>query len=124
MTMYATAPTHAYRESAIITASPARLVVMLYDGARRFLTQGAHAMRARDIARANERLKRAEAIIQELQSTLDMSQGEVSERLSAIYHFSRKLLTEARLEQRPDKIEQVIELLAELRDAWAEVAGQ
>ena len=124
MTMYATAPTHAYRERAIMTASPGRLVVMLYDGARRFLTQGAHAMRARDIARANERLKRAEAIIQELLATLDMSQGEVSERLSAIYNFCRRLLTEARLEQDADKIDQVIELLAELREAWAELAGR
>ena len=124
MTMYATAPTRAYRESAIMTASPARLVVMLYDGARRFLTQGAQAMRARDIARANERLKRAEAIIQELLATLDMSQGEVSERLSAIYNFCRRLLTEARLEQDADKIDQVIELLAELREAWAELAGR
>ena len=107
-----------------MTASPARLVVMLYDGARRFLTQGAQAMRARDIARANERLKRAEAIVQELLATLDMSQGEVSERLSAIYNFCRRLLTEARLEQNAEKIDQVIELLAELRDAWAEVADQ
>ena len=124
MTMYATAPTRAYRESAIMTASPARLVVMLYDGARRFLTQGAQAMRTRDIARANERLKRAEAIIQELLATLDMSQGEVSERLSAIYNFCRRLLTEARLEQDADKIDQAIELLAELREAWAELAGR
>ncbi len=122
--MYATASTRAYRESAIMTASPARLVVMLYDGARRFLTQAAQAMATRDIARANERLKRAEAIIEELLATLDMSQGEVAERLSSIYHFSRRLLTEARLEQDPQRIEQVVELLAELRDAWAELAGQ
>lgn len=122
--MYATAPTRAYRESAILTASPARLVVMLYDGVRRFLTQGAQAMGERDIARANERLKRAEAIIDELLSTLDMSQGELSQRLSSIYLFSRRLLVEARLEQDPERIRQVIELFAELRDAWAEIAAQ
>ena len=122
MATYAPAP-RAYRESSILTAPPERLVVMLYDGARRFLAQAAYAMRERDVAHAGNRLQRAEAIIEELLATLDMSAGEVAERLEAIYVFSRRTLAEARLEQDPEKVEQVSELLGELREAWAEVAG-
>ena len=122
MPTYAPAP-RAYRESSILTAPPERLVVMLYDGARRFLAQAAYAMRERDVAQAGNRLQRAEAIIEELLATLDMSAGEVAERLEAIYVFSRRMLAEARLEQDPEKVEQVSELLGELREAWAEVAG-
>lgn len=120
--MSALAPT-AYRESAILTASPQQLVVMLYDGANRFLRQGAIVMREGDVAAAHDRLRRAEAIIEELHVTLDLSQGEVAERLAGIYIFCRKLLNEARLERSPEKVEQVAELLAELRSAWAEIAA-
>jgi hypothetical protein len=61
MNGYASAPA-AYKESSILTAPPERLVVMLYDGAHRFLTQAAAAMRQDDLAHANDRLQRAEAI--------------------------------------------------------------
>jgi flagellar secretion chaperone FliS len=123
MTPYATAQ-QAYRDSAILTAPPERLVVMLYDGANRFLIQGATAMRAGDLTMMNDRLRRAEAIITELRATLDMSAGEVASNLESIYSFCQRLLLEARLNQDAEKIEQVAKLLRELRDAWDEVAGK
>jgi flagellar secretion chaperone FliS len=112
----------AYRESAILTAPPERLVVMLYDGARRFLHQAAVAMRGGDVPAAHERLRRAEAIVEHLRATLDHEQGEISARLDAIYVFSLRQLAEARMQQDADKLEQVSELLGELRGAWATVA--
>ena len=124
MTGYGTAPA-AYRESSILTATPDRLVVMLYDGAGRFLAQAAAAMRERQISRANGRLQKAEAIIEELLATLDMSAGQVAERLQALYVYSRRRLVEARLEQDPERVEEIAALLGELRAAWAELgAGQ
>src|SRR3989442_2368227 len=105
-------------------APPERLVVMLYDGAHRFLAQGAAAMSQGDIAHSNDRLQRAEAIISELNSTLDMSAGDIAERLRAIYVFSNRHLGEARIERNPEKIETVSRLLGELRDSWARIAGQ
>jgi flagellar protein FliS len=123
MTPYATAQ-QAYRDSAILTATPERLVVMLYDGANRFLIQGATAMRAGDLAVMNERLRRAEAIINELRATLDMSAGQVATNLETIYGFCQRLLLEARLKQDADKIDHVARLLGELRDAWHQVAGK
>src|SRR5207248_11101776 len=72
MNAYASVPA-AYKESSILTAPPERLVVMLYDGAHRFLKQAAAAMRENDLAHSNDRLQRAEAIISQLHVTLELS---------------------------------------------------
>jgi flagellar protein FliS len=122
MTPYATAQ-QAYRDSSVLTAPPERLVVMLYDGTRRFLAQAGHAMREGNIALANNRLQRAEAILDELLSTLDMEAGEIATRLQSIYLFCRRTLAEGRVETNPEKFEQVSRLLGELREAWDEIAG-
>ncbi len=113
----------AYRQSAILTATPEQLVVMLYDGARRFLGQATAAMRAGDVENSHLKLRRAEAIISHLQETLDHDQGEVAGRLQAIYLFCGRHLNEARLQRDPQKIEEVDSLLGELRSAWSAVAN-
>ena len=59
----------------MLSASPTQLVVMLYDGARRFLRQAAAAMQAREIERAHNALRRAELIIAHLDGVLDDDQG-------------------------------------------------
>jgi flagellar secretion chaperone FliS len=120
---YAGNQTAAYKQQSILTAPPGRLVVMLYDGCLRFLYQSAHAMRAGDRAQAQSRIRRAEAIIDELTVTLDHARGgEIAGRLQGIYAFCRRHLVEAMMEQDPRKIEEVSELLGELREAWAEIA--
>ena len=116
------APNH-YKQQSILTAPPGRLVVMLYDGCLRFLFQSAYAMREGDKLNSQDRMRRAEAIIDELTVTLDHERGgEIAGRLQGIYAFCRKHLIEASIEQNPAKIEEVSELLTELRDAWAEIA--
>jgi flagellar protein FliS len=112
----------AYREAAVLTASPVQLVVMLYDGIERFLRQAEVVMGEGTIAQANERMQKGEAIIDELIATLDKSAGQVAERLEGIYVFCKRLLMEARIERDPTKIETVRRLLRPLRDAWAELA--
>jgi flagellar protein FliS len=111
----------AYREASVMTASPEQLVVMLYDGAGRFLRQAEGSMVEGSWLQAGEKLSRAEAIIDELLATLDMNAGEIAERLQAIYIFCKTRLIEARIERDPIRIEQVARLLAELRGAWANV---
>jgi flagellar protein FliS len=113
----------AYKESAVLTAPPERLVVMLYDGIHRFLFQAAYAMREGNIEQANNRMKRAEAIIDELNTTLDMSAGEVAERLRALYNFSKRHLMQARLQRNADMIDEVAKLLDTVGDAWRQIAG-
>jgi flagellar protein FliS len=118
-----TAPTAAYRQQSILTATPGQLVVMLYDGCLRFLHQGAHAMREGNIVESGVRLARAEAIIDELLVTLDLEQGGVvASRLQGIYVFCQRHLMQARVERDAEMIEKVGELLSELRDSWSQVA--
>lgn len=121
MSTHLAASPQAYRESAVLTAPPERLVVMLYDGAGRFLHQAVVTMRSGDIQTSHERLRRAEAIIEHLLATLDMSQGEVAHQLEAIYIFCQRLIAEARIRLEPEKLEKVRELLGELRDAWDQI---
>ena len=124
MATYAANPTAQYKQQSILTAPPGRLVVMLYDGCLRFLFQAAYAMREGDKANSQDRMRRAEAIIDELTVTLDHERGgEVAARLQGIYAFCRRHLIEATAQQDPNKIEEVSELLSELREAWAEIAG-
>ena len=114
----------AYARSSVLTASPGQLVVMLYDGAIRFLRQSAEHMRNGDRERARERMRRAEAVIDELNWTLDMSYGEVAQRLRAIYLFSKRQLVRANLQSDPRPIDGVARMLAELREAFAQVAAR
>ena len=93
----------AYTESSVLTAPPERLVVMLYDGAIRFLKQAAVAERGGQHQMFLDRLRRAEAIIDELNVTLDMSQGEVAARLRSIYLFCKRHLVEAHLKRDPSQ---------------------
>jgi flagellar secretion chaperone FliS len=124
MPTYAAHPTRAYRSSSVLTAPPEQLVVMLYDGARRFLHQAAVAMRERQIPLAHAKLTRAEDILRHLRSTLDHAQGgEIAERLRSIYTFCLGHCSRARVNQDPAKLEEVSSLLAGLRDSWAAVAS-
>jgi flagellar secretion chaperone FliS len=124
MTAYASASPAAYKTQSIMTATPGRLVVMLYDGAIRFFYQAAHLMREGTRSTALERLDRGEAIVDHLLVTLDMSAGgEIAERLEGIYVFSKRLLLEARREQDADKVDLVRGYLTELRESWAQIAG-
>lgn len=113
----------AYRENAVLSATPAQLVVMLYDGARHFLRLGADAMRAGEVERAHNRLRQAEQIIAHLNGVLDHEQGaELAGRLQAIYRFCLTYLGRARWGQEAEKVEEVAEILGELRGSWVEIA--
>jgi flagellar secretion chaperone FliS len=119
-----TASHAAYRRGTVLAATPGQLVVLLYDGARRFLRQAAIAMRDGEVERAHITLRHGERIISHLDGTLDFDQGNVARHLHAIYVFCLKDLNAARLSQDAAKVEEVSELLGELRDAWSQVAAE
>jgi flagellar secretion chaperone FliS len=113
----------AYQRSAVLTASQGQLIVMLYDGACRFLLQGSTAMSDRQFEVANNKLRRAEMIISHLQASLDYERGgDIAPRLYAIYAFCKRHLSQARIHGDPQRIEEVQSLLRTLRDAWSQVA--
>lgn len=113
----------AYQRNAVLSATRERLVVMLYDAARRFLHQAAVFMAKREIEASHNKLCRAEEILRHLRNSLDLEQGEVAVRLQSIYFFCERHLRQARFDRDPVKIEQVSSLLGELREAWATIAS-
>jgi flagellar protein FliS len=116
------ASTAAYQEQAVLTATPGQLVVLLYDGIVRFLRQADAALGERALAHAHERMTKAEAIIDELRVTLDLSQGKVAENLDGIYVFWKRFLWEVRLEHDREKLARLIAMVDNLRGAWAQIA--
>lgn len=120
----ATAPHAAYRRGEVLAATPAQLVVLLYDGARRFLRQGAMAMREGEVERAHNALRRAERIINYLDVTLDYDHGEVPQLLHSLYQFSLRHLNTARGHQDPVKVEEIGHMLGELREAFNDISTQ
>jgi flagellar protein FliS len=125
MATYLATSRSAYQRSAVLTASGAQLVVMLYDGAHRALSQAAAAMRARQVELAHSRLRGAEMIINHLNNTLDFEQGgDISTRLQSLYTFYLRHLNEARIKQDPERVERVDRWMLELRDSWAQIVAR
>jgi flagellar protein FliS len=122
MTALSYSSPRAYRDSAVLTAPPERLVVMLYDGARRFLHQASAAMREGQIEASHHKIRRAEDIIAHLRETLDHEQGgQIALRLQAIYTFCLRHLMQARFDRDAAKIDQVSQMLGQLRESWAAI---
>ena len=120
--MAAYAAPQSYQQHSVMTAPPGRLVVMLYEGACRFLRRASLAMQHGEIAKANTALQRAEAIINELLVTLNHEKGgEIAASLRDLYLFCKGYLNEARLEKDHEKVEAVAGLLDELRDAFSQI---
>jgi flagellar protein FliS len=79
----------AYRKNAVMGASPVQLVVMLYDGALRFMEEGKRAMAANDLETQNNKFQRAQRIVMELISTLNIQKGgEIARNLLDSTHSS------------------------------------
>lgn len=114
-----------YRQNSVETASPTRLIVMLYDGAVRFLSQGLAAMQVGQHVQQSILIGKAQAIIAHLHDTLDTEIGSAfAQSLAKIYTALLATLTQANIEDSPKPVESAIEILRELRETWAEVDRQ
>lgn len=112
-----------YNASAAQTATPGRLVVMLFDGFLRFAAQARAAYERGDVGEGGLRLTRARDIVTELRVSLDMTQGEIAENLASIYDYVGERLTAARMGTDASAIAEAIAHMKELRDAWAAIAA-
>jgi flagellar secretion chaperone FliS len=112
-----------YLQTQVQSRTPVELVVMLYDGALRFLGQARDAMAAGDMVAKRHALSRGLAIVQELQHMLNMDAGgEVAQRLDGLYTYILGRCYEANSQRDPAGLEEALKLLTPLRDAWASVA--
>lgn len=110
-----------YKSTHFETATPEKILLMLYDGAIRFLTIAANAMGDQQMETAHNNLLKGEAIIIELMSVLDMEVGgEIARNLFSLYDFMYHHLVKANLQRDPSPVREVIELLTDLRKTWAE----
>ena len=127
--MFATAHrgTNAYAnvglETGVEAADPHKLVLMLYDGALFALADARIHMQNNAIAAKGQALSKAIMIIDSgLKASLDIKAGgALGERLGALYDYMSDRLLYANLHNRVDIVDEVNKLLAELRDAWAQI---
>jgi flagellar secretion chaperone FliS len=125
MSVYAHQASSAYRQVEAQTRTPIELVVMLYDGALRFISQARDAVERRNIPARREALSRALAILTELQGTLNKEEGgEIAQSLSALYVYINGRLVEAAARQQTAPLDEASHLLSMLRSAWADIAHQ
>lgn len=114
----------AYQDAAIGTQSKGRLIVMLYDGAIKFLKLAIRELEAENYAAKGQYINRAQDIINELNAVLDMEAGgEISENLRKLYLFMGRHLSQANTQRDPQMIQEVINMLEELNQSWKTITG-
>jgi len=106
----------------INSATPHRLIQMLYEGALSKLAQAKGAIERKEHEKRSELITKAIAITLELSRSLNQEKGgELSENLNDLYQYMRSQLMEANASNNVDKVDEVIALLLELKEAWDQV---
>jgi|SRR6056297_476598 len=111
-----------YENNNVTTASPKKLLTMLYGGAIRFCRLAEIAMDEKNMEKKNDYLKRVQDILYELSLSLNFEAGEMAEQLSALYAFMIRELVDANLRMDVQKVKNVRLMLEELLEAWSEIA--
>jgi len=113
---------NAYKANEISTVSQSRLIVMLYEGAMRFLKIAKESMTPRKYDIVNNNIIKAQDIITDLMLSLNLEEGkEVASNLLSLYVYMKKRLLEANMRKDTKIIEEVVELLTQLKTAWDEL---
>lgn len=112
-----------YLETSIQTATPAQLLIMLYDGAIRFCRQAIEALKADRPQEAHNALVRAQDIISEFTITLDRN-AEISSSLLQLYEYFHQRLVQANVQKSVEPVEEVAAHLMELKETWVRAAIQ
>lgn len=122
--MPTTNPYNQYKQTQITTANQGKLIVMLYDGAIKFLNIALDNMEPKTYDVVNNNIIKAQDIITELLLSLNMEEGgEISQNLFNLYMYFKRQLLEANIRKDSEVIKHVIKLLKELRDAWDQISA-
>jgi flagellar protein FliS len=112
-------PALAYRRNSVRGATPLGLIVLLYDGVIAALQRAIVAIEAMDIAEKCQNLARAQAIILQLEGTLNFAAGgEVAQTLKALYVHARGQILKANLDNSPQTLRALIGKISKVREAW------
>ena len=112
-----------YNRSRILTASPAELTLLLYDGAIKFCNLAIVAIEKKDIPAAHTNIVKVEKIIEEFRSTLNRHYP-VAEDFDRVYCYLLKRLQDANVKKDIDIINEILEHLRSMRDTWKQVMQQ
>lgn len=116
-----TSPYEKYRQSSVQTSTPAQLVIMLYDGAIRFVRTALDGLNKQDYEKTSLNLGKAQTIVSELMSTLDHSY-DVSKNLYSLYEYTNYLLVQANISKSPEKAQEAMGYLTDLRETWIQAS--
>jgi flagellar protein FliS len=113
--------TNQYQQNQIATASPEQILLMLYDGAIRFLRKAMAGIEASDEEAKRYGISKCMAIVSELSNSLNYEiGGKIAEDLDGLYAFMMREMTDANLSGDLDKLRVVETLLMDLRETWGE----
>lgn len=108
-----------YLKNQIETSSPEQILILLYDGAIKFLNQAKIGIQNKDIELTHNNLIKAQNIISELRDTLDMEiGGELANNLYSLYNYFNRRLVQANIKKEIEPLDEVLEHLKGLRDTW------
>ena len=114
----------AYQDSSVSTQSKGRLIVLLYEGAIKFMKLAIKELEAGNYKEKGQYINRARDIINELNVVLDVDAGgEIATNLRRLYCFMDRRLSEANIKRDPQIIREVIRLMEELNQSWKAIAG-
>ena len=125
MPVSAKSPYDQYKKTEINTANQGRLIVMLYDGAIKFLNIALENLPSKKYDVVNNNIIKAQDIVTELMLSLNMDKGgEVAQNLFNLYVYFKKRLIEANIKKEPEPIHEVLKYLTDLRDAWEQISAR
>lgn len=110
----------AYQNSRIMTASPAELTLMLYEGAIKFCNIAIMGVEEQNIEKAHINIVKVENIIEEFQATLN-HKYPVAKEFDNVYTYLQQRLMEANIKKDKEILEEVLGHLRTMRDTWKEV---
>ena len=113
-------PYEEYQRNKILTASPAELTLMLYEGAIKFCNIAIMGIEQNDMEKAHTNIMKTQRIIEEFRNTLDRKY-QVAEEFDKIYVYVLQRLFEANIQKDKEILEEVNTHLRSLRDTWKEV---
>lgn len=119
MSLLINSPYEKYRQSSVQTSTPSQLVVMLYDGAIRFVNTAMNGLQQGKYEVVNVNLGKAQTIVSELMSTLNFAYP-ISKDLFSLYEYINHLLIQSNIKKQEAPAAEALGYLAELRETWLE----
>ncbi len=109
-----------YNNNKVLTASPAELTLLLYEGAIKFCNIAMIGVEQKDIEKTHNNLKKAQSIIEELRATLNYKYP-VAKDFEEVYKYIYSLLVTANITKKTEDIEVALEEIRGMRDTWKQV---